>query len=447
MSLRTSNLAVVARDDAAAPFCNDFVANAADLPGAGLEWLASRRRQAMDAFAKAGMPHRRVEAWKYTDIASALGHKLEPATPLRVPLVRKGALADPFGKIAGPRLTLVNGYLAPSSSMPDGIEVVDLGSLSNRTPGWVAEHLGRAAAGEESPLGALSLGLMRGGVAVRVTNQIELPLHLSFLTPDREQGLAAHARVLLILENGASLTLVESHLGEGGSQTLSNLGVEIVLSERARLDHVRLHSEGEAALHVTSADVTLAPNSHYAALFSALGGELARLDMAVHLLGDGAEADLHGLMALGDDAHSDITTLMDHAVPRTKSRQVFKSVLGGRARSVMQGRVTVRQGAMKSDSHQLFKALLLGERAEADAKPELEILADDVICGHGAAVGQLDQESLFYLRARGIPELEARALLVRAFLEDVTGGTGEQIHDALWRKLDAVLPAIAGESS
>jgi Fe-S cluster assembly protein SufD len=247
------------------------------------------------------------------------------------------------------------------------------------------------------------------------------------------------------LESGTSLTLIESHLGEGARQNLSNVGMEIVMGEGARLDHVRLHSEGEAALHVTTADISLASCAHYNGLFSALGGKLARLDIAVHLQGEGAEANLRGLIVLGREAHSDMTTLMDHTVPRTKSRQLFKSVLGGRARSVMQGRVTVRESAMKSDSHQLFKALLLGERAEADARPELEILADDVICGHGAAVGQIDQESLFYLRARGIPELEARALLIRAFLEDVAEGCDTNIHEALWRRLDVALPAIAGD--
>lgn len=447
MSLRASNLAVVARDDAAAPFCNDFVANAADLPGAGLDWLSTRRKQAMDAFAKAGMPHRRLEAWKYTDIAAALDGALEPARPLHTPLIRKGALADLFVDVAGPRLTFVNGYLAPGAHMPAGIEIADLSALSYRAPEWVAEHLGHAAASDSNPLGALSLGLMRGGIAIRVSTAIETPLHFSFLTPDREQAFASHTRVLLILEDSASLTLIESHLGESALQTLSNIGVEIVLGEHARLDHVRLHAESATALHVTTADVILARSAQYHGMFAALGGKLARLDLAVHLNGENSETSLRGVTALAGNAHSDMTTLMDHAVPHTKSRQLFKSVLGGHARAVMQGRVTVREGAMKSDSHQLFKALLLGERAEADAKPELEILADDVICGHGAAIGQLDAESLFYLRARGIPEAEACTMLVRAFLEDVIEGAQPAIHDALWTRLDANLPALTGEGA
>jgi Fe-S cluster assembly protein SufD len=177
-------------------------------------------------------------------------------------------------------------------------------------------------------------------------------------------------------------------------------------------------------------------------LYFALGNNLSRLDARVRLDAPTAEAHLHGVVAL-PDGHADITTVVDHAAPHTKSRQMFKSVLGGRARAVTQGRVSVREGAVKSDSHQLFKALLLSSRAEADAKPELEILADDVVCGHGTAVGALDPNALFYLRARGIPEDEAKRLLVRAFLEDAIEGFAKPaVHDAIWRRLDAVLPAI-----
>lgn len=438
------------RDDAGAFFREDFAANAADLPGAGLAWLDERREAAMTAFAKAGVPHRRVEGWKYTDLSAVLDGALEPAAPYRVALARAGALADPFASVPGPRLVLVNGFLAPASSggLPEGVEIVDLSLLSVGTPQWVSENLGRAAADETAPMGALALALMRGGVAIRVRRgaKIAAPLHLAFLTPDREQNLASHARLLILLEEGAALTLVESHLGEGAERTLANIGMEIVLGAGAYLDHVRLQAEAPTALHVATAVAGLASKARYRALFTALGAKLSRVDLTLHLNGEESEATLHSVAALADEAHTDVTTLMDHAVPRTRSRQVFKSVLGGRARAVSQGRVSVRQGAVKSDSHQLFKSLLLSPGAEADAKPELEILADDVLCGHGAAIGSLDEEALFYLRARGISEGEARALLVRAFLEDaIEGFVPADIHEALWRKLDSMLPVITGE--
>ena len=181
----------------------------------------------------------------------------------------------------------------------------------------------------------------------------------------------------------------------------------------------------DLVLHMATLGGSLDRDARYAGLFVALGARLARLDMNLRLNGEGAEAQLRGVAALAHDGHADVTTVMEHASPNTTSRQLFKSVLGPETRSVMQGRVSVREGAMKSDSHQLFKALLLTDRAEADAKPELEIFADDVVCGHGTAIGALDEDSLFYLRARGIPEGEARNLLVRAFLEDVLDGFTE----------------------
>ena len=243
-----------------------------------------------------------------------------------------------------------------------------------------------------------------------------------------------------MIEDNASLQLLESHVGEASG--LSNLGIELVLKSGARLDHVRLQTGAPSALHVTSLGATLSRDAQYRALYAALGGKLARLDANIKLTGPGAEANLRSVAALGEGI-ADITTVMDHASPHTTSRQLFKNVVGGRGRAVTQGRVTVREGAVKSDSHQLFKALLLSPRAEADAKPELEIFADDVICGHGTAIGALDADALFYLRARGIPEREARGLLIRAFLEEVLDGFAvPAVHAVLWERLDAALAAL-----
>ncbi len=433
-------------------FWNDFAANAADLPGAGLAWLEGRRAAAIEAFSESGMPTRRVEAWKYTDLAGALEGGLEPATPFRTTPVEAGALADPFARLNPSRVALVDGYLhyIGGKTLPEEIDVVDLAQLSARTPRWVEDHLGKAAVAADQPLGAASLALMRGGVAMRVRAGacVATPLHLHVINPMRGRSVMTHTRVLLVLEEGASLTLLESHVGDGGEQMLANLGMELVLAAGAKLTHVRLQAEAPASLHVTSVGATLARDAEYRALFAHLGARMSRLDMNVRLTAPGADAAIRSVTVLGREAHADMTTVMDHASPRTKSRQLFKSVLGGRARSVSQGRVTVREGAVKSDSHQLFKALLLGPRAEADAKPELEIYADDVVCGHGTAIGALDMDALFYLRSRGIPEDEARGVLVRAFLEDALEGfTEPAIHDALWTAIDSALAEVNGGAS
>jgi len=412
----------------------DFARNYASLPGAGLAWLDARRRAAMDAFAATGLPTRRVEAWKYTDLANALESELEPATLFHGTLAEEAALtaSDAY-------LLLVNGFLHRMRAA-DGLDIVDLGALAGNAPDWVKENLGLMAAGPDSPLGAASLALMRGGVAVHVRERATL--HLDFRNPPHDRGAVSHCRVLLVLEEGAKLSLLESHRSEGAHQTLANVGMEFVLKPGARLEHVRLQTGASDALHVTTLGAKLEREAEYHALYAALGGRLSRLDAHLRLDAPAAHARLHNVAVLNAGI-ADVTTVMDHATPHTTSRQLFKSVVGGRGRSVNQGRVLVREGAVKSDSHQLFKALLLSPRAEADAKPELEIFADDVVCGHGTAIGSLDEDALFYLRSRGLPEREAKGLLIRAFLEDaIEGLANEAVHDALWRHLDASLASL-----
>ena len=420
------------------PFQEDFAANAANLPGAGVAWLDQRRARAMDAFAGVGVPSRRVEAWKYTDLAATLEGALEPAKRFDGAVEDRGALSG-----AGPRITLINGFLR-SADVTAGIDIVDLSEIGNNTPDWVRQNLGLLASGADQPLGAASLALMRGGVALRVRAP-GTSLNLNFVNVVGRRDSVSHVRVLIVIEGDASLRLIETHIGEDTDKSLTNLGVELLLRPGAKLEHVRLQAEPSSKLHIGSIGAKLENNAEYRALLSAVGASLSRLDAVVQLAGEGAQATLHSVAAL-QSGIADVTTVMDHAKPHTTSRQLFKSVVGGRGRSVSQGRVLVRAGAVKSDSHQLFKALLLSPRAEADAKPELEIFADDVVCGHGTAIGALDDDALFYLRARGIPEHEAKGLLIRAFLDDaIEGFVDASVHDALWQRFDTALAAIGEE--
>ena len=428
-------------------FCEDFSANAADLPGAELSWLNMRRSAAIDAFAQTGMPTRHIETWKFTDLAAVVEGDLEPATSCLARQEETDAITGILPLSRATQITLVNGYLhlIGGTELSKFVDVVDLAQLSVRTPEWVEKHLGLHASAADQALGAASLALMRGGVAIRVrANAKDLPsLHVNFVNPVRGHGLMSHSRVLLILEEGASLDLLETHTGAGEDQLFANLGMEIVLHRTAQLNHSRFQEESGRTLHVTSIGAVLSRDAKYRALIANLGGRMSRVDMNIQLAEPGADAVVRSITALNGEAHADVTTVIDHVAPHTTSRQLFKSVLGARARSVSQGKVTVRKGAVKSDSHQLFKALLLGLRAEADAKPELEIFADDVVCGHGTAIGALDADALFYLCSRGIPENEARSLLVRAFLEDAIDGFAEgEIHDALWQRIDRALGSI-----
>ena len=346
------------------------------------------------------LPNRRVEDWKYSDLRAALEGANDVAV---VPAeIRIGAL-------------------------PDGVDFFDL--HDSVVPVWVANHLGKTK-------NAVPVASTRAGIALRV------PRNKTVVQPVQVGITAAgQGRMLIVLEESASLTLVEVHAG--GQKGFANIGVEIVLAPNAQLTHIRMAGRSENVIAVEDVAVKVGRDAQYRAHYLNEGGKLSRLTARIDLNGTNAEAHLSGVSVLGDGAHADVTTHVTHAVGNTHSTQKFKNVAGGKSRAVYQGRVTVGQGANGSDSSQTAKALLLGNRAEADLKPELEIFADDVKCAHGAAVGDLDADSLFYLRARGIPESEARALLLRAFLEEAVAEIAdEKLHDTVWHAVEAALPRV-----
>ena len=386
-------------------------------------WAEARRAKALAVFRATGVPHRRIEDWKYSDLRAALSSPAAAAAPAPTPA--------PFAGIAGTRLEIRDGVLASKlSSLPPTIEACDLSALE-AAPDWVRAQLG---AQEAKEMAAASLALLAGGVALRVKSgvTVEEPLQLNFTS-----SAAHHARVLVVLEDGAALTLLESH---DNAAPLANLGVEIVLGEQAQLTHLRLAHSAETAVQVEEVAVTQAAGSAYRGHVADFGARLSRLEVAIALTGETAEAQLSGVAVTADARHADVTTRIDHAVGNTHSTQLFKYASGGQSRTVYQGRITVAEGADGTDSRQTAKALLLSPRAEADLKPELIIFADDVKCAHGAAVGDLDAEALFYLRARGIPEAEARGLLILAFLEDaVSEIENEALRGAVWSAAEAAL--------
>lgn len=417
-------------------FQDDFARHSPEFPGAALDWLSARRRTAMDAFSVTGIPTRRSEAWKWTDLANVLDREsLVPAG------LRQSAPRDSLFPAQTNELAFSGGFLT-QASVQCGIDVVDLAKLDAGAPNWVRDNLGTLAHGPDQPMGAASLALMRSGAAIRVSKDTSLQLGFVHLPSTRPN--VSHSRILLIVESGVSLRLVESHSGSDGHGSLRNLGFELHLRPQSRVEHIRVQKDAADAVHLTSLGAEVEQGASYRSLYAALGGQLARLDINLRLAGANAEAVIHHVAALAEGI-ADITSVIDHASPHTCSRQRFKNVVGGKGRAVNQGRVIVRHGAIKSDSHQLFKSLLLSPQAEADAKPELEIFADDVVCGHGTAIGALEEDALFYLRARGIPEAEAKLLLIRGFVAEAIGEFGDEvIRDALWRELDAALARAGG---
>jgi Fe-S cluster assembly protein SufD len=363
--------------------------------------LAVRKADAAALLAERGVPHRRIEEWKYSDLKSALGE-------------------------AGIGAVVAEWQV---NSLPAGVQMFDLSQKN--PPDWVQACFGQV---QDNVMSAASLALSAGGVAFRVSADAKIadPLKLDFTG-------TGHVRALLVLDAGASLTFVEG----AGVSDFRNAGLEIVLGEGAFLEHVRVSPGDDAAVLVEELNVRVAAGAQYRAHYAAFGGKLSRLEVELSLEGEGAAAHLSGVTVLTGKRHSDVTVRMHHASGNTASTQRFKHVAAGSARAVYQGKVIVAHGANGSDSNQSAKALLLGETAEADLKPELEIFADDVKCAHGAAVGDLDAESLFYLRARGIPEAEARGLLLHAFLEDALEditdpGQREKVRTAVDDALKAV---------
>jgi Fe-S cluster assembly protein SufD len=271
----------------------------------------------------------------------------------------------------------------------------------------VNKHLGELS--RNVAMDAASLAFAHGGVALRIGNGQNGRAQVRFTS-------AGQSRILILVEDGASLVYSETILA--GAVGFLNIGAELVICANANLTHSRIAAESDAAVQIEEISITVGQSGSYRLHNANFGSKLSRTELHVALNGNGAEAHLSGVSVLEGGGHADVTTHIEHAVGNTRSTQLFKNVAGGISRAVYQGKITVAKGANGSDSRQTAKALLLGERAEADLKPELEIFADDVKCAHGAAVGDLDAESLFYLRARGIPEAEARGVLIRAFLEE-----------------------------
>jgi Fe-S cluster assembly protein SufD len=345
----------------------------------------------LEIFRAKGIPHRRLEDWKYSDLRSVVDAE-----------VVESALG------AGANVAIT-----------EPVEMVGL--LDDELPEWATLRTQSLASG--SPMEAAARAFAGGDTVLRVPSgaHVEQPLRVEFSTP-------GHSRIVLFVEARASLTLLEMHSAKRGG--LQNVSFSIFLDEGAELTHVREAPFASDLVTVETVSVVQERNSHYRARLMSGGAKLSRTELNIALAGEGADTDLSGVTVLSDSAHADITTRIDHKVGNTTSRQLFKMVAGGHSRAVYQGKIVVHEGANGSDSRQTAKALLLGARAEANLKPELEIFADDVKCAHGAAVGDLDADSLFYLRARGIPEHEARGILVHAFLQEVVDGIEDETFRA-----------------
>ncbi|MGA0393132.1 MAG: Fe-S cluster assembly protein SufD [Rhodospirillales bacterium] len=407
------------------------------LPGADVPWLSAMREAGLDRFAALGWPNTKTEAWKYTSLQNVqtipfgLGRSAEPASKVTV----VPCLFD--GEKAGHRLVLVNDHfnknLSALQGLPKGVVVSSLAGILKTEPGIVEPYLGSIGALDSQPLLALNTAFMNDGFVIKISKNtvLDSPLEIVFIGGFEDDTVIHNMRNLIIMEENSQATIVENHVGMPSSGCVDNEVCEIHVDQGARLNHYKLESEGANATHLNTAHVDVARDATYEAFLLTIGGMLSRNEKTVRLKGEGAHCAINGAFLLRGKQHCDNTTVIEHLVPRTTSREVFKGALDGESRGVFQGRIVVHKDAQQTDGHQMCKTLLLSDKAEMDAKPELEIYADDVKCSHGATAGQIDETALFYLRSRGIPEVAARELLIEAFL----GEALDEISDDSVRQL------------
>jgi Fe-S cluster assembly protein SufD len=416
-------------------------------------WLAAERQRAFDRFMSLGFPTTRDEEWRFTNVSPiaeasfvAADGPTEPAdvTPFRL---QDRAAAE---------LVFVDGTYVPALSTtaapPSSVRVDSLKSVLPHRSGEIQPFLGRQAQPDRRAFAALNTAFLTDGAYVRIPAGVVLdaPVHLLFVSTGTRDGrpLMTHPRVLLVAGDSSQSTVVESYIGVGTGPYLTNGVTEIVVGENAVLNHYRLQHEAVPGFHVGSTFANVRSGSVFSSHSVNLGGSIVRNDTTAVLDGEGAECTLNGLYFAAGERLIDNHTTIDHARPHCGSREMYKGVLAGHARGVFNGKIIVRPDAQKTDARQTNRALLLSEHAQINTKPELEIFANDVKCTHGAAVGQLDEEALFYLRSRGLDSAEARALLIRAFLDDVLHrvqleSIRMRVEHLLHRQLAEVLPAAA----
>lgn len=388
-------------------------------------WLIELKRTAFAHFAESGFPDPRQEEWKYTNVRpiATKGFVSPDATAVTVDENWVSDLL--FPDLDAHVLVLVNGELRPELSalgvMPDGVTVQGLADALDANPQRLEVFLGQAASYEHSSFAALNTAFIRDGVFVDLAPNavLDKPLHLLFVATAADQPVACHPRVLIHAGVGAEATVIEHYVGQGQSSGFTNVVTEVLAEANSTVRHYLLQDETQHAYHIGNIFARQHRDSRFLSNNINLGGRLTRNDINVTLAEEGAEAVLNGLFMVEGRQHTDNHTRIHHAAPHTRSEEGYRGVGDGHGRGVFKGRVLVARDAQKIEAHQSSANLLLSEHAEIDTKPELEIFADDVVCSHGATVGQIDEQSLFYLRSRAIDEQTARGILIFAFADEV----------------------------
>ena len=383
-------------------------------------WLIRLRDDAMAAFVQKGFPTLKDDAWRYTDVAPLREtfFDLEAGTPALL----QETLAEVKRKIGPNFLVILNGrFLREHSSAPEGIVAMDLGEAILTRPELVEPYLGSAAASGGDIFCALNTAFFPSGLLIRVPadQTVKGPLHVVFLADPAKSNGALYPRNLFVIGKGSRVAIVETYVSKNGKSYFTNAVTEAVLEPGAVLEHVKIQRENAKAFHIGSIHAVQRNTSTFTSFALSTGSRLARSGCHVALAEAGASCELNGLYLGDKDQVLDHQTFVDHLKPDGKSRQFFKGLMAEHSHGIFRGQVMVRQDAQRTDAQQTNKNLLLSDTAKVDTQPQLEILADDVKCSHGAAVGQLQEDAIFYLRSRGIGEKDAGRILSQGFAREV----------------------------
>jgi Fe-S cluster assembly protein SufD len=389
-------------------------------------WLRDLRRAAIERFSQLGFPGARDEGWRFTRVRPLLGRdfRLTPRydrTALSARQIEEVSVEDTGCR----RLAFVNGHFAEDLSdlagLPAGVRIGSLERFIVSDPEPVQRYLSRYADPARNPFVALNTAHVHDGAFIHLPGgtRIEEPIHILYMSRSNGTSVVSHPRTLIIAENGTRASFVESYVGFEADAYFTNAVTEIVVKENAEIDHCKLQRESESAYHMATVRAQIGKNSRFLTSSLSFGGALVRNDTHAVLADEGIECALNGLYLARNHQHVDNHTVIEHTKPKCASRELFKGILGGRAKAVFNGRIHVHPLAQKTDAKQTNRCILLSDDAQVNTNPQLEIYADDVKCTHGAAVGRLDEDAVFYLRSRGIDEAAARRMLVFAFANEV----------------------------
>lgn len=399
-------------------------------------------------FEAAGLPHRRVEEWKYTDLRAMMreARPLAGAPDASALLAAKIAVGR-LPRVGGSRIVLVDGYLAPDvvdgGALPDGVTVSGLAEALAWRPGLATLVAGQPAARANAAF-ALNAAFLTDGVLIEIAPGTELG-HALDLVSITSGGAArlVNSRIVVLVGARASAGIVETHVGPPGTEYQKNVVMQVVVGDGATLEHGRRQIEGDQAMHLSTLEAEVGAEAHFDSLTLTTGAAVSRSQLFVRFAGEHSNVTLRGVSMLKGRQHADTTLVMDHAVPNCESRETFKHILDGEAHGVFQGKIIVQPIAQKTDGRMMSQTIMLAEGPSMDNKPELEIFADDVACAHGCTCGQLDEDLMFYLKARGIPHKEAEALLVEAFAREAIEDFGEgTLGDVVEELREALLSSV-----